>query len=136
LLCELRVDGEPVRRRRRHAATADHDGPEIAIALRADALAFGRDSVGPDPDQVQRRMTTTGKVIVLAAVIGGGLVAGRLIRRVRRSACFSDAANRHVAVFSAAGELVRCENELGQVVSLELCRGAEPCRDDDSPEAG
>jgi hypothetical protein len=75
-------------------------------------------------------MSTTGKVIVLAAVVGAGLVAGRLIARVRRSACYSDAADGHVAVFDAAGKLVRCEDSNGKAVSLDLCGDADPCREE------
>jgi hypothetical protein len=77
-------------------------------------------------------MTVTGRLIVLGAVIGAGLIAGRAIARVRRSSCFSEI-GEHVAIFDAAGSFIRCEDSAGRQVGPEHCTGAAPCRE---PGAG
>lgn len=73
-------------------------------------------------------MTLTGRLIVLGAVIGAGLIASRVIGRVRRSSCYSEI-GEHVAVFDVAGAFIRCETAAGKQVASTLCTGAEPCRD-------
>lgn len=73
-------------------------------------------------------MTNTGKLLVLAAVVGAGLMAGRVVGRIRRSKCFADAPGGHTAIFDAAGNFVQCEDANGKVVDRALCTGAEPCR--------
>lgn len=68
-------------------------------------------------------MTTTGRVIVLAAVIGAGLIAGRLIGRVRRGGGFAEVDDKHVAILDATGRYVRCETLAGAVVADSICGG-------------
>lgn len=79
-------------------------------------------------------MTNTGKLIVLGAVVGAGLIAGQLIGRVRRSKCYADAGGGHTAVLDAAGKFVQCEDDQGRVVAPALCTGYTPCRPSSSTD--
>jgi hypothetical protein len=73
-------------------------------------------------------VTLTGRVIVLGAVIGAGLMIGGVFGRVRRSKCYADAGGGHTAILDAAGTFIRCENEAGATVDSSLCAGYTPCR--------
>jgi hypothetical protein len=73
-------------------------------------------------------MTLTGRIIVLGAIVGAGLMAGGIFARLRRSACFADAGGGHVAILDAGGVFMRCEDADGNPVEAAKCAGYTPCR--------
>jgi hypothetical protein len=68
-------------------------------------------------------VNTAGRVVVLVAAVGGLLVVGRVIGRVRRSGKFFEISDGAHAIVDSAGTYVRCESPAGAVLPHSACAG-------------